>query len=166
MRSSVIQVAIGCSFVVLAGCASVTSQVTVFDPTRHYAPTQNVVILLRFPQRPHTNIGLIEAKGTVGGSESELLEVAREKARALGADALVRLDVTSVYEPPLPVFYPGYGGPFLWCPGYRYGPYYYPPYAYGPYPLGSYGWTEGGNVQTLKAVAIKYSADQAGKPEQ
>ncbi|HXZ96659.1 MAG TPA: hypothetical protein VEG37_06395 [Burkholderiales bacterium] len=167
MRSLSFKVAIGYAITALSGCASVSSHVTVFDPTQHYAPTQNVVILLDFPQQPHVNIALIEAKGMAGGSEAELLEVARGKAQSLGADAMVRLEVTSIYEPPAPVFYSGYGGPFYWGCGYPYGPFYRGPYLYGPYPPGSCGWTEGGNVQTLKAIAIKYTtAQQSGKTEQ
>ena len=167
MRSSLLQLAIVLAIAVLAGCASVTTQVTMFDPTLHYAQTQNIVILLDFPQQSHVNIALIEAKGTAGGSEAELLEDARGKAQALGADAVVRLEVTSVYQPPVPVYYPGYAGPFYWCSGHPCRPFYYAPYTYGPYPLGSYGWTDGGIVQTLKAIAIKYTtAEQGGKTEQ
>ena len=142
----------------LAGCASVATHVTLLDPARQYAPTQNVVLLLDYPSRPHVKIALIEAQGMPGGSEAELLEDARKKAQALGADAVVRLEVTSVYQPPIRVYDPWYGDPF-------YSRYLYPdrllfryPYFYGPYPYGDYHWIGGGNVQTLKAVAIKYVA--------
>ena len=143
---------------VLAGCASVATHVTPFDPARQYAPTQNVVLLLDYPPQPHVKIALIEAHGMPGGSEAELLEAARKKAEALGADAVVRLEVTSAYQPPVRVYDPWYGDPF-------YSRYFYPdrllfryPYFYGPYPYGDYHWIGGGNVQTLKAVAIKYAA--------
>ena len=165
MVRSMLRAATGIAIVAVSGCASVTSHVTVFDPTVHYQPTQLVVILLAFPSQPHVNIALIEAEGTAGGSEAQLLDVAREKAQALGADALVRLEVISAYQPPVPVFFGGYGGPTYWGCGYPYGPYYYLPY-YGPYPPGSYGWTSGGMVQTLKAIAIKYTSGvPAGKTE-
>ncbi len=154
----------------LAGCASVATQVTLLDPARHYEPTQNVAILLDFPPQPHVKIALIEAQGTVGGSEAELLEDARKKAQALGADAVVRLEVISVYQPPARAYDPWYGNPFY--SRYRY-PYayrslYMNPYAFGPYPYNDYRWVGGGNVQTLKAVAIKYAAtdDGAGKAMQ
>jgi hypothetical protein len=130
----------------LAGCASVATHVTLLDPARQYAPTQNVVLLLDYPSRPHVKIALIEAQGMPGGSEAELLEDARKKAQALGADAVVRLEVTSVYQPPIRVYL--YPDRLL----FRY------PYFYGPYPYGDYHWIGGGNVQTLKAVAIKYVA--------
>jgi hypothetical protein len=96
----------------LAGCASVATQIILLDPARPYAPTQNVVLLLDYPQQPHVKIALIEAQGMAGGSESELLEAARKKAQALGADAVVRLEVTSVYRPPVRVYDPWYGNPF------------------------------------------------------
>jgi hypothetical protein len=146
----------------LAACASVATHVTVFDPARQYAPTQNVVVLLDYPPRPHVKIALIEVQGMPGGSEAELIEDARKKAQALGADAIVRVEVTSVYQPPVRVYDPWYSDPF-------YSRYLYPdrlffryPYFYGPYPYGDYHWIGGGNVQTLKAVAIKYAAADSG----
>ena len=75
----------------LGGCASVATQITLLDSARQYAPTQNVVLLLDYPPQPHVKIALIEAQGMAGGSEAELLEAARKKAQALGADAVVRL---------------------------------------------------------------------------
>ena len=158
MRPLLARLAIALTIAALAGCASVATQVTLLDPARQYAPTQNVAILFDFPPQPYVKIALIEAQGTVGGSESELLEDARKKAQALGADAVVRLEVISVYQPPVRVYDPWYGDPFYWRYRYPYrSPYLYP-YAYGPYPYGEYRWIGGGNVQTLKAVAIKYAA--------
>src|SRR5688500_2644683 len=95
-----------CALLALAmsGCASVATQVTVLDPTQKFAPTQNVAILTEFPARPHVKVALIEAQGTPGGSEGELLEDARKKAQALGADAIVRMEVSSVYQEPMRVY--------------------------------------------------------------
>ena len=141
----------------LAGCASVTTEVTVFDPVQKLPPTEHVVILFDFPPQPYVKVALIEAHGSAGGSESELLEEGRKRARALGADALVRLEVTAVYQPPVRVYDPAYAN--MYYPRYRY-PYrsfYYPPYSYYPFPYDGYRWVGGGDVQTLKAVAIKYS---------
>jgi len=153
----------------LAGCASVTTRVTVFDPAQQYAPTQNIAILLELPPQPHSKIALIEAQGTVGGGEAELYEEARRKAQALGADAIVRLEVISVYQPPVRVYDPWYGHPFY--PRYRYPyrpfgyhPFGYHPFAYGPFPYSEYRWVAGGDVKTLKAVAIKYAPDDAATP--
>ena len=153
---------------VVAGCASVSSQVTLLDPALKYPPTQNVAILFDYPPQPHVKIALIEVQGIAGGSEAELLEQARKKAQALGADAIVRLEVSSIYQPPARVYDPWFDYPFY--PRYRfsYRPFLIYPYAYTPFPFpgDDYRWIAGGNVQTLKAVAVKYSsadADATGK---
>ena len=148
-----------CALLVLAisGCASVVTQVTVLDPAQKFAPTQNVAILTEFPARSHVKVALIEAQGTVGGSEGELLEEARKKAQALGADAIVRVEVNTVYQEPVRVYDPWYGDPFYWQPHYAQRPFYFYPHGYGPYPYYPYRWIGGGNVQTLKAMAIRYT---------
>jgi hypothetical protein len=149
---------------VISGCASVSTQVTVFDPAQKFAPTGNVVILLDYPAQPHVNVALIEAHGVAGGSEAELLQDARKRAQALGADALVRLEVTSVYQPPVRVYDPLYVNPFYSRYRYPYSSFYYPSYPFSPYPFDSYRWIGGGNVQTLKAVAIKFTAERPVEP--
>lgn len=153
----------------LGGCASVATQVTLLDPAQKFTPTQNVVILLELPSRPHIKLALIEAQGTTGGGEAELLEDARKKAQALGADAIVRMEVTAVYHEPVKVYDPWYGDPFYWRHRYPYRPFFYYPYPYGPhpygpYPYGDYRWIGGGSVQTLKAVAIRYTTSSDAPP--
>jgi hypothetical protein len=140
----------------LGACASPSAKVTLLDPARAYAPTQNVEILLDAPTRAHTKIALIEVQGTVGGTESQLLEQARRQARALGADAIVRLEVTTVYREPVKVYRPWYADPFYWRYTYGYRPPDFYPHLDGPYSMNDYRWIAGGNVQTLKAVAIRY----------
>ena len=139
----------------LAGCAAVDTQVTVLDPALKYAPTQNVAILFEYPPQPYIKIALIEAQGLPGGSESELLEAARKKAQTLGADAIVRMEVATAFQPPTRIYDP-YSNPYY--PRYRY-PYHMFPYAES-YPYGEYRWVGGGNIQTLKAVAIRYTASR------
>ena len=146
MRLLLARLAIALTIAALAGCASVATQVTLLDPAHQYAPTQNVAILFDFPPQPYVKIALIEAQGTVGGSESELLEDARKKAQALGADAVVRLEVTSVYQPPVRAYDPWYGDAFYWRYRYPYRPSYFYPYSYGPYAYGEYRWIGGGKI--------------------
>lgn len=141
----------------LAGCASITTDVTVLDQTQKFAPTENAVILLDYPSQPYVKVALIEAHGGVGGSETELLEEARKRAKALGADALVRLEANSVYQPPVRVYDPAYASPFYSRYRYPYRSFYGPPFPYSPFPYDNYRWVGGGNVQILKAVAIKYT---------
>jgi hypothetical protein len=161
MRMHTLSVVIALVAAILAACASVSTTVTVFDPAQKFPPAEHVAILFELPPQPYVKIALIEAQGSIGGSESELLEDARKRARALGADAIVRLAVTSTYYPPVPVYDPTYAN--LFYPRYRYYPYrsFYPPYWYSPYPNDGYRWIGGGNVQTLKAIAIRFTDDQA-----
>jgi hypothetical protein len=147
----------------LAGCASVTTEITVLDPAHKFAPTEYVMLLLDYPPKPYVKIALIEAQGIVGGTEAALLEEARKRGAALGADAIVRQEVTAFYQPPVLVYDPAYANMFY--PRYRY-PYrsfYYPyayPYAYAPFPYDGYRWVGGGEVQTLKAVAIRFTDER------
>ena len=141
----------------LAGCASVETQVTLLDPAQKFAPTEHVVILFDYPAQPHVKVALIEAQGSVGGSEAALLDEARKQAQMLGADAVVRLEVNSVYQPPVRVYDPAFGNMYYSRYGYPYRAFYYAPYMYAPFPFDDYRWVGGGSVQTLKAVAIKYT---------
>ena len=143
--------------VAVAGCASVATQVTVFDQTRKFAPTEYVAILLEYPAEQYTKLALIEAQGTLGGSEAELLDEARKRARELGADAVVRLEAHAVYQPPVRVYDPAWGDPF-YAHRYPFRSFYSAPYGSRPYPFDSYRWVGGGTVQTLKAVAIRLTA--------
>lgn len=134
----------------LASCATVSTQVVELNPSQRYAPSQNVEVLLQKPARPHVEIALIESRGW---SEAELLNDAREKARTLGADAIVKLETERVYHPPVAVYDPWYD-PFYWG-YYRRGP--FPGF---PEPWGApYRVVGGGHSYVLKAMAIKYNVD-------
>lgn len=148
----------------LAGCASVATEVTLFDPAQKFGPTEHAVILLEYPKQPHVKIALIEAQGSLGGSEAAVLEEARKRAQALGADAVVRLEVQEIYQPPVRVYDPAYPSMFSSRYRYPYRSFYGPPYAFAPYPYDSYRWIGGGNVQSLKAVAIKFTAEHPAVP--
>jgi len=131
----------------LASCSTVTTKVVELDPGRKYPPTENVEVLLQKPARPHVEIALIESSGT---SEADMLNEAREKARALGADAVVKLETERMYHPPMAVYDPWYD-PFYW--GY-YRPRFYPPLYH---PWGGYHVVGGYYTYNMKAVAIKYA---------
>jgi hypothetical protein len=140
----------------LGGCASVTTHVVVLDPTARYEPTKDVLVLLRPPERPYVEIAKLESKGIIGEVEAVLIEDARDKAKALGADAIITLETLSEWHPPVSVWDPwplelpwyrdrwarqrfwySYGPPF---------PYMYPEYRVLP----------GGNTLTLRALAIRF----------
>jgi hypothetical protein len=143
------------SVVVFSGCATVSTQVVPLDPSLRLAPSQRVEILLEKPRRPYAEIALLESRGIAGGGEAELLEDARLKAREIGADAIVRLEVEKSVQPPVMVYDP------IFSPFYYPYPFYRHPYVYPPF-YGEYRLIGGGTVYTLKALAIKYEreADQ------
>jgi hypothetical protein len=145
----------------LAACASVRTQIVPLGTPQAYPPTLTVEVLLQKPDRPYTEIALIESKGEVGASEADLLNDAREKAKALGADAIVRTEVDRIYHEPVPVYDPWYDPLFF---GY----YRYRPFAPFPHPwMSPYRFVGGGVSYTLKALAIRYQpiAGQSGDPK-
>lgn len=130
------------------------THVVVLDPTRQYPETQNVAILLKPPSQPYLELAKLESRGVAGEPETALLEDARTQAKKLGANAIIVLETTSTYQPPVVIYDP-------WPPllpwyqdrwrGYRYG--YFPPpfpYAYEPRI-----WP-GGNAYTVRALAIRF----------
>ncbi len=139
----------------MSGCATVSTRVVPLDPALKLAPSQRVEILLEKPQRPHTEIALLESRGVAGGGEAELLEDARRTAQALGADAIVRIEVEKTMQPPVAVYDPFYS-PF-------YSPYLLYRYPYFGRYHGEYRLIGGGTVYTLKALAIKYGTETEKK---
>jgi len=150
---------------IVAGCASVATHVTVLDPAQKFAPTKDVAILFDYPPQPYSKLALIESQGVVGGTESELLEDARKRATALGADAVVRLEVKAVYYPPMPVYDATYPNLFYSPQRYPYRYSGYPPYPYPLLPYDGYRLVGGGEAQMLKAMAIRYT-EKAPQPAQ
>ena len=137
----------------LASCATTTS-VVLLDPSKQYAPTTSVEILLRPPQRPYVEIAKLQSNGLIGEPEPHVLEDARARAQEIGADAIIVLETTGVYQPPVIVYDPW--PPYLpwyhdrWR-GYRYWDYPPPyPYPFEPQTL------PGGIAYTVRSLAIKY----------
>jgi hypothetical protein len=131
----------------LTACATST-RVVELHPAQKYPPSKHVDVFLQKPDRPHVEIALIESRGE---SEAAMLNDAREKAREIGADAIVRTHTHTEYHPPYAVYDPWYD-PWFW--GYRYrawSPFY-------PYPwYGSYRVVGGYYSFLMKTVAIKYT---------
>lgn len=145
MRSSAVLLAAA----LLAGCAGVTTRVMEMHPQVRHAPSTHVDVLFEVPQRPHTRIAVLEAEGDYGVPEVRLLEDMRERARELGADAIVRTESREWLQPPAMVYDPMYDPFFL--------PrrYYHPFHPWVP-PYGGYRWVGGGRYYTAKAIAIRY----------
>ena len=135
------------SALMLCACATVQTRVVTLNPAVKLPPTQNVEVLLQKPTRAHAEIALLESRGD---SEAQLLNDAREKARELGADAIVKVETERIYHEPVAVYDPWYD-PFYW--GY----YRYRPFPAFPAPWGPYRVVGGGYSYVLKTLAIKYS---------
>jgi hypothetical protein len=139
----------------LAACATVDTKVVTLNPALQYPPTKNVEVLLQKPARPHIDIALIESRGP---SEAELLNNAREKAKVLGADAILKLETEAIYSEPVLLYDPWYDPLF-------YGYYRYRPFPPFPYPWSPYRVVGGGYSYVLKALAIKYTDQPHRKQE-
>ncbi len=131
-----------------AGCATVTTQVVNLNPAQTFPPSRNVEILLQKPQRPYTEVALLESRGEIGIPEADLLRDIRAKAEQIGADAVVRLNTEQLYQPPIALYDPWYD-PFFY-------PYYRRPwYPVGP-PYADYRLVGGGYYYVVKALAIRF----------
>jgi hypothetical protein len=137
------------SALALAGCASVSTSIVELKPAEKYPPTQNVEVLLAKPGRPYTEIALLESRGEPGVPEADLLNDAREKARALGADAIVKLETERSYREPMALYDP-------WFEPYAFGWYRYRPFPRYRDPWGPYQVVGGGYSYQLRSMAIKY----------
>jgi len=78
------------------------------------------------------------------------------KARTLGADAIIRLEVEKTVEPPVAIYDPFYSPFYSRHFGYRF-PRYFPPH------FSEYRLVGGGTAHTLKAPAIRYSKENGRK---
>jgi hypothetical protein len=73
----------------LSGC--IQGHVTLLEPTISYPPSTHLKILTEKPTRPYRPIAIVRAVGQPSSDDSELLAVLREKAKSLGADAILVL---------------------------------------------------------------------------
>ena len=92
----------------------------------------------------------------MSASEAEGRPFESGRARQISPPFIVRAPRA---QPPVLVYDPAYANMFY--PRYRY-PYrsFYYPYAYAPFPYDGYRWVGGGEVQTLKAVAIRFTDER------
>jgi hypothetical protein len=136
----------------LAACATTTSVVKL-DPTKDYAPTAAVVILLKPPDKPYIEIAKLESRGVAGEPETSVLEDARERARQLGADAIIVQESAAVFQPPVVMYDPW--PPYL--PWYQDRWYGYPWHFQSPFMFGPQAYTlPGGYAYTVRSIAIKF----------
>ena len=139
----------------LAGCAATTS-VVLLDASKQYPPSASVEILLKAPQRDYLEIAKLESTGLIGEPEPKVLEDARMRAQEIGAEAIVVIESSSVYQPPMilqepwPPYLPWYHDRWR---GYSY--WYYPPPLLPYYPFAT-TTLPGGYVHTVRSIAIRY----------
>jgi hypothetical protein len=95
-----------------------------------YPPTQNVQILTQVPTRPFKQIAMLEARGPVNTPITDLLESMKQKAAAIGADAVIPTQDASTRQQQ----------------GLMYNPW-----------LGGYQTIGGGTLPVIRGVAIKYT---------
>jgi hypothetical protein len=148
---------ISCLILLLAGCATTTS-VVLLDPATAYPPTTSVAILLKPPTQPYVEIAKLQSKGLPDEPETAVLEDARERAKQIGAHAIIVQETTSHYQPPVIIDY-------LWPPqlpwyhdrwfGYRYW-FHPPPFAY--YPADHV--LPGGQVYGVRSIAIRFLGEK------
>jgi hypothetical protein len=95
-----------------------------------YPPTNNVQILTQAPTRALKQIAMLEARGPVNTPITDLLESMKQKAEAIGADAVIPTKNASTQTQP----------------GLMYNPW-----------LGGYQTIGGGTIPIIRGVAIKYT---------
>ena len=143
----------------LGACAAVLTHVVPLNPAQTFPPTQFVEVLLEKPTRAYVEIALIESHGD---SEAQLLNDAREKAAAIGADAIIRVQTERIFHEPVAVYDPLFDPFYGYSRNYRrryatpFGPDLYP----GPWngPWGAYQMVPGYYSYVLKATAVKFTA--------
>lgn len=113
---------------VLSGCA--TTSAVMLESSVQYLPTQNVQILTEAPTRPFKQIAMLEARGPVNTPITYLLESMKQKAAAIGADAVIPTQDASTHQQQ----------------GLIYNPW-----------LGGYQTIGGGTLPVIRGVAIKYT---------
>lgn len=95
-------------FGLLSGCAHTSG--IMLDNTATYPPSEKVEIVMNPPSRPYVEIAMLETAAPVGTPLTDLLENMRQKAKALGADAVIPTQDASERTPQQLFFNPWLGG--------------------------------------------------------
>lgn len=110
--------------------ACVNTQIAETNPGRKYQRSENVEVLFAQPARAHEVIAVLDAIGPVGFTPADLMNDIREKAKRVGADAVVIVQQGAVQNQQQLMYNP-------W--------------------LGGYQTIGGGEQPKMRAVAIKYA---------
>ena len=114
--------------------ACTTTDAVRLDDSKRYAPSESVSVLNEPPARSYEVISMLESRGSVGQSLPALLQSMKERARELGADAIIPTDERSEYQEP----------------GFIYNAL-----------IGGYQSLPGGRVPILRGYAIIYESNKA-----
>jgi len=78
-------------FVFSLGCATTTTHYAMLGNENAYPPTEKVEILRNPPAKPYKEIAIFEthSNSPEGGSEIECIQAMAEKAKSIGADAII-----------------------------------------------------------------------------
>jgi hypothetical protein len=87
----------------LAACGSSPVEVTRLDEGEERPPSRSVELLRENPQHAYQKIARLEVRGRPGAPRWAVYEQLREKARSLGADAVVTLSEERKRQPAPPL---------------------------------------------------------------
>jgi hypothetical protein len=77
----------GIILLVVSGC--VQGNVTLLKPSESYPPSAKIEILKEKPKKAYKSIAVVRAVGQPSSTDSALLAVLQEKAKSIGADAIL-----------------------------------------------------------------------------
>lgn len=86
-------------FAFLSSACTTTDAVRI-NESKQYAPSEAVEILSEPPEQPYEVISMLESRGSVGQSLPALLKSMRERAREMGADAIIPTQERSEHREP------------------------------------------------------------------
>jgi hypothetical protein len=152
-----------CLTVLLTGCASTRVEYFVDPPYPPHDPKSQVEWLSTEPRRPHIDLALITA-GSANLSEDTLRRKIIERARSLGADAVVAEGIALVHSLPNPPYYErSLFGPMGAGFGlYGYG--WYTPYTSNPFLLTQGATDIPRTDRYISGVAIRYKEERTTEP--
>lgn len=85
--------------IVTFGCVRATVELT--DPSKSYEPTEYIQLLTEKPSRPYQVIAVIKGNGSPHRKQSLVFKKIEEKAREIGAQAVIPLNSSLTYSPPM-----------------------------------------------------------------
>ena len=113
----------------LAACAPLAPDVRRTEGTPTFpASAFPPEVLEQAPSRPYVQVGVVDARGVLGQTPSQVITRIREQAQQIGADAVILQDV-SVRQPAESTFNPATGG---------------------------FAVTQGSAIPAFKGIAIRY----------